>query len=193
MTWPMQASLDALRIRLPIGSVGLLRLLKCAKMGLLTMLKSVMSVHAVSPLRFVTHRATLSLPLAFRRFQSTGPKMIRTVWNARSARLPLSLPRRRGTARLRRPARREHERECASAGASLLHVNPAPLRQGNLTREAEAHTRATGFGAEKRHEYLINGRRCHTATVIGNRDANLPIGKVTAVHFNARCRRLCDR
>src|SRR3984893_196975 len=95
MTWPMQASLDALRIRLPIGSVGLLRLLKCAKVELLTMLKSVMSVHAVSPLRFATHRATLSLLLAFRRFQPIGLKMIRTVWSARSGSLPLSLARKR--------------------------------------------------------------------------------------------------
>src|SRR5260370_27047676 len=93
----MRALLDALKIRLQIGSVGLLRLLECAKMGLLTMLKSVMSVHAVSPLRFATHRATLSLPLAFRRFQSTGLKMIRTVWSARSGSLPLSLARNRKT------------------------------------------------------------------------------------------------
>src|ERR1700676_3293649 len=93
MTWPMRALLDALKIQLQIGSIGLLRLLKCASMGLLTMLKSVMSVHAVSPLRFATHRATLSLPSAFRRFQSTGPKMIRTAWSARSGSLPPSLAR----------------------------------------------------------------------------------------------------
>jgi hypothetical protein len=59
---------------------------------------------------------------------------------------------------------------------SLLHVNPATMRQRDLTREAEANTGTTGFGAEKRHKDLINGRLRHTATVIGNCDADLPIG-----------------
>src|SRR6267154_1113823 len=93
MTWQMRALSAALKIQLQIGSVGSRRLLKCAKMGLLTMLKSVMSEHAVSPLRFATHRATLSLPLAFRRFQSTELKMTRIVWSARSGSLPLSSAR----------------------------------------------------------------------------------------------------
>jgi hypothetical protein len=50
------------------------------------------------------------------------------------------------------------------------------MRQRDLTREAEANTGTTGFGAEKRHKDLINGRLRHTATVIGNCDADLPIG-----------------
>jgi hypothetical protein len=92
-----------------------------------------------------------------------------------------------------RLAHREDEREYASAGVSLRHVNPAGMRQRDLTCEAEADTGATGFGAKKRYENLIDGRRRHAATIIGDCDANLPIGKVTAVHCYARRGRLCHR
>src|SRR5258708_39753158 len=103
------------------------------------------------------------------------------------------LPTPRGTASLRRSAHRKNEREYASAGVSLLHVNPAAMRQRDLTREAEANAGTAGFGAEKRYEDVINGRRRDTASIIGNCDADLPIGEVTAAHFDARRRCPCHR
>jgi hypothetical protein len=67
------------------------------------------------------------------------------------------------------------------------------MRQRDFTREAEADAGATGFGAKERYEDLIHRRRRHSATIIVNCDANLPIGKVTAAHCNPRRRRLRHR
>ncbi len=50
----------------------------------------------------------------------------------------------------------QNEREYASPGVSALDINPATMRERDLTRETEADARAGGFRAKKWYEDLVN-------------------------------------
>ena len=83
--------------------------------------------------------------------------------------------------RLGRSVNWENECEYASAGFAMLHVNPAPMRKGDLPGKTETNARATWFCAKKRYKYLIKGLWRHTATVICDGDADLPIVELSAI------------
>jgi hypothetical protein len=68
---------------------------------------------------------------------------------------------------------------------SALHVNPATMRERDLTRETKANARAAGFRAKKWYKDLINGHRRHAAAIIGNCDADLPFVEPTVIDRNA--------
>ena len=75
----------------------------------------------------------------------------------------------------------------------MLDVNPATMRKGDLPGKTETNARATWFSAKKRYKYLIKGLWRHTAAVICDGDADLPIVERPVIYLNTWVWCLRDR